>query len=158
MTEKQPFANPDIKIHHELAEWAAKCAERTLYLFEQKHPDDNRPRLAIEAIREWIRGDRSMMSCREAAFAAHSAAREANEPEARAAARATGQAVAVAHMYTHCSVPGEYATMAAALAVSDELADETARREREWQWSQLREDLRPIGFPHGKEVKLKIKR
>ncbi len=35
---------------------AADCAERVLPLFEREHPDDVRPRAAIEAARAWVRG------------------------------------------------------------------------------------------------------
>lgn len=35
-----------------LNEMAAKCAEHVLNVFEAKHPDDKRPRLAIDAARD----------------------------------------------------------------------------------------------------------
>jgi hypothetical protein len=60
-----------------------------------------------------------MVECRKATFAAHAAAREASDLAAVAAARATGQAAAVAHMYTHARHAGEYAVKAASLAVVD---------------------------------------
>lgn len=96
---------------------------------------------------QWVRGERTMVECRAAAFAAHAAARETSDPAAIAAARATGQAAAVAHMYTHARYAGEYAAKAAALAVPFMQAVATKTREIEWQLEQLREDLRPIGFP-----------
>jgi len=34
-----------------LALWAADCAEQVLPVFEGSHPDDDRPRSAIEAAR-----------------------------------------------------------------------------------------------------------
>jgi len=34
--------------------WAVACAERCLHFFEKERPNDNRPRLAIEAARQWI--------------------------------------------------------------------------------------------------------
>jgi len=37
--------------HKILAIWAADCAERALAFFEQRYPEDDRPRKAIEAIR-----------------------------------------------------------------------------------------------------------
>ncbi len=36
--------------------YAADCAERILYSYEAKYPDDKRPRLAIEAARQYARG------------------------------------------------------------------------------------------------------
>ena len=34
--------------------WAVACAEKVLHIFEKKRPLDNRPRLAIEAAKQWI--------------------------------------------------------------------------------------------------------
>ena len=34
--------------------WAVALAERSLHFFEEKRPFDNRPRLAIEAAKQWI--------------------------------------------------------------------------------------------------------
>ena len=36
--------------HKTLAVWAVDCAERVLPYFEEKYPEDNRPRRAIEAL------------------------------------------------------------------------------------------------------------
>ena len=148
MPDKIPFANPDIAIHHKLAEWAARCAEHTLPIFEKSMPGDDRPRLAIETLRQWVCGEKTMIECRKAAFGAHAAAREASDPASVAAARAAGQAAAVAHMYNHCSHAADYAAKAAKLARPE---NEVAfSDEREWQWQQLPEELRTIGFPRGK--------
>lgn len=113
---KQPFANPALPVHHALALEAATCAERVLPLFEQAYPDDSRPRCALTTLRAWVLGQASMMDCRQAAFAAHEAARAAQQPAAVAAARAAGQAAAVAHMYTHAPHAAAYAAKAVALA------------------------------------------
>jgi hypothetical protein len=157
MAEKKKFENPELSIHREIALWAANCAEHTLHLFECKYPDDKRLQLALIAIREWVHGERSMVSCREAAFKVHAAARGAQEPDAIAAARATGQAASVPHMYTHCTGAAEYAAKAAGLSVPKEISEQKATQEREWQWDQLREGLQPIGFPNGKKMILKFK-
>lgn len=60
--------------HHELALWAASCAQRVLDLFEVECPDDLRPRQAIEAARLWQCGGLTMMDARTLAFASHAAA------------------------------------------------------------------------------------
>lgn len=113
---KQLFANPELPVHHALALEAASCAERVLPLFEQTYPHDVRPRYAVTTLREWVRGQVGMMACRQAAIAAHAAARAATQPTAVAAARAAGQAAAVAHMYTHAPHVATYAAKAVALA------------------------------------------
>jgi hypothetical protein len=41
----------DVARHRLLARWAAACAVHVLPLFVHRHPDDDRPRRAIEAAR-----------------------------------------------------------------------------------------------------------
>ncbi len=148
--EKKEWSNLGLEIHHTLALWAAGCAEHTLHLFEEEAPKDNRPRFAIESLRLWVKGELTMIKCREAAFAAHAAAREVDSPVAVAAARAAGQAVAAAHMWNHSPHAAEYAANAVSLSVPKDKAHEVRAEEREWQWEHLRQDLRPLGFPKGK--------
>ena len=70
--------------------FALGCAERVLPIWEAKYPDDNRPRLAIEAAKS---GDReaAWTAAGDAADAAWVAAGAASDA-ARAAARATRDA------------------------------------------------------------------
>lgn len=74
-------------------EMKADFAERVLHLFENEHPEDKRPREAIEAARAYARG----LISQDAADAAASAADEAASAAARAAynaAKATTQRTA----------------------------------------------------------------
>ncbi len=90
-----------------------------------------------------------MTACRTAAFAAHAAARDATEMgalDAVAAARAAGQAAAVAHMFDHSPHAATYAAEAIGLHGSGEAA---RKAERLWQWKSLDPALRTIGFPQG---------
>ena len=53
--------------------FACDCAERVLYLFEARHPDDGRPRKAIEIARRYAEGKAAveeLAAAREAAWAA----------------------------------------------------------------------------------------
>lgn len=132
--------------HHQLALWAAECAEHVLPLFDRSQPDDDRPRLAIQAGRGWITGKITMVEARAAAFAAHAAAREATDEAARAAARAAGHAAATAHVPSHARHAANYA-VAAVKAAAQELEHAAALvRERDWQRSQLSEHLWSRGF------------
>jgi hypothetical protein len=120
-----------------LALWAADCAEHVLPCFEDKYPDDNRPRKAIEACRRWAAtGVFKMADIRKASLDAHAAAREAKEDDAIAAAHAAGQAVATAHVPTHALGSSLYGIRAAA-AHSGNVADGLIR-ERNWQMKRLR--------------------
>ncbi|MBJ7324313.1 MAG: hypothetical protein JHC70_18475 [Rhodococcus sp.] len=91
-----------------------------------------------------------MTACRTAAFAAHAAARDAaaaGAPSAVAAARACGQAAAVAHMFDHAPHAAAYASKAVGLHSG---GNEARIAERTWQWENLEPELRPIGFPKGR--------
>jgi hypothetical protein len=126
--------NPDQKI---LALWAADCAEHVLPYFEDSYPDDDRPRKAIEACREWVRtGVFSMTVIRKASLDAHAAAKRAKEDDAKYAAHAAGQAVATAHVPTHALGSSTYGIRAAA-AHSDNI-DDGLIKERNWQLRCLR--------------------
>ena len=132
--------------HGLLVLWATDCAEHVLPIFETQHPADDRPRKAIEAGRAWACGDIAVPEARKAAFAAHAAARDADEPAVRAAADAAGHAAATAHVADHALHAAAYAVEAIAHA-SGTVADSAAAREREWQVRHLPESLRSVVFP-----------
>ena len=128
----------DEQDHRSLVLWATDCAEHVLPYFEEKYPEDDRPRKAIEAGRAWVRmasgnsrndleflGESGLIpdspagsvvtlaQVRAAAFAAHAAARDAEQGAARAAARAAGHAAATAHVAGHARHAAAYAVTAA---------------------------------------------
>src|SRR5688572_23760195 len=100
--------------HRALARMACDEAEAVLLCFEEERPGDQRPRRAIAAGRAWAEGTLSMADARQAAFAAHAAAREARSPSAIAAARAAGHAAATAHVAAHAPHARAYAKRARA--------------------------------------------
>ncbi|MBT8507600.1 hypothetical protein AZH53_04095 [Methanomicrobiaceae archaeon CYW5] len=127
-----------------LAVWAADCAGRVMPYFEEKFPDDPRPRHALEALHRWIEtGVFRMADIRKAALDSHAAAREVGEDNpARSAARAAGQAVSTTHVRTHSIAASRYAQQAvfrAAVAEGLEAGevDAAVAREREWQYRRL---------------------
>ncbi|MEZ4861374.1 MAG: hypothetical protein R3C14_08710 [Caldilineaceae bacterium] len=126
-----------------LAIWAADCAERVLSLFEQAHPEDNRPRQAIEACRTWVRtGVFTMADIRGASLASHAAARDAKDNSAACfAARAAGQAVATAHVPQHAFGGAYYALKAVASANMTD-AESKVREEYNWQMQRVPTNLR----------------
>lgn len=137
----------DERDHRSLVRWAAACAEHVLALFEEQHPNDSRPRDAVEAGRAWMCGEIEVSEARAAAFAAHAAARDADHAAARAAARAAGHAAATAHVASHAAHAAAYAvTAAACAAVPTEAAAATAK-ERDWQDRRLPNRLRPVVLP-----------
>lgn len=122
-----------------LAIWAADCAERVLHCFEEKYPEDARPRKAIDACREWARtGVFRMADVRTTSLAAHAAARAIQEGDpAHSAARAAGQALATAHVPAHAIAAARYAATAVRDAAEPPEADSAAKKEREWQYQHL---------------------
>jgi hypothetical protein len=134
----------DEQDHRALATWAADCAGHVLPTFEKMVPHDNRPRKAIEAARLWVQGALPMVEARKAAFAAHAAARDAQDVTAQLAARAAGHAAATAHVADHARHAADYALKAVASAKSP---GDAAVAERDWQYQRLPERLRPVIFP-----------
>ena len=131
-------SNTDHKI---LAAWAIDCVERVMPYFEEEHPEDPRPRQAIETLQTWIHtGVFRMAVIRSASLTSHAAAREvAEDNAARSVARAAGQAVATAHVPTHSMDAANYALQAIHRASSDSEADAAVARERAWQYQHLLE-------------------
>lgn len=82
---------------------AANEAERVLRYFEEERPRDKRPREAIQAIREWAQGKRTlgMQAVRKLSLDAHAAARVVKSDAAKFAAHAAGQAVGTWHAPAH---------------------------------------------------------
>ncbi len=134
------------------ASWAADCAEHVLIHFESIHPDDERPRKAIEAARRWARGETNMMPARAAAVATHAAARDSDHPAAIAAARAAGHAAATAHSIRHARGTAAYAIVSAMNAARAEDRDAAGKAEREWQLDHL--PLRDRSAPISPELPL----
>ncbi|WP_417555102.1 putative immunity protein [Microbacterium sp.] len=131
----------DLKLQEEdrreLVEWTLACAERMLPLFLEVHPEDARPRAALDAAYSWLRGEMSIEEVRGWAFASHAAAREAGDPTAMAAARVCGQAAAVTHMAGHARQVPRYTAKA--------FPGDKARRDEELVWQ--RQNV-PARFDH----------
>jgi hypothetical protein len=122
-----------------LAIWAIECVERVLPYFEEKFPEDPRPRQALEVLQVWIdTGLFKMSVIRKAALASHAAARDVGEDNpARSAARAAGQAVAIAHVPTHSIAAANYALQAIHRATAEPDTEAAIIKEREWQAQRL---------------------
>ena len=122
-----------------LGHWAAACAERTLPIFAKHAASDRRPQEAVEGARAFAGGARRTTHLRALAWAAHRAAREVDDPAARAAARAASLAAAVAfthpiataHQANHILGPAAYAALARELS---EGSDSRAS-DREIRWA-----------------------
>lgn len=128
----------DKQTRTELALKAAESAEHVLAHFEVRHPQDDRPRKAIEAARAWARGELAMTKARDAAFAAHAAARDAEHSAARFAARAAGHAAATAHVAGHARHAAAYAAKADTAANRPQSDDKNQKPNRSSRTAQKR--------------------
>ena len=99
MARESKYFSLSLESLRALGSWAADCAERALSVYENYANSDSRPRAAIEGIRVFAAGDKRTAQLRSLALSAFSAAREADDPAATAAARAAGLAASSA--YTH---------------------------------------------------------
>ncbi len=116
-----------------LIEFACLCAEHVLHIYEDKHPDDKRPRKAIEAVRVCITDKAAADAARAAADAAWDAGAAAGAA-ARAAAWDAGAAAWAA------AWDAGAAARAAARAAEDAAVDAGAA-EQGWQAKKLLELL-----------------
>jgi len=82
-----------------VARYAVESAQDVLPLFEKSHPDDRRPRAAVEAAWTFVDGANRTMLQRIAALAAHRAAKDATTEAAKHAAHAAGDAAAAAYLH-----------------------------------------------------------
>ncbi len=113
--------------------FGADCAERVLPIFEKEHPDDDRPRKAIEAARAFNRGEITAEELEAAATAARSAAAwSAADAAWSATAVALSAVAAVAAAWSIARYAARYARSAGAWA---------AAGEREWQENHILELL-----------------
>lgn len=62
--------------HRTLVMWALDCAEITLIEFEEKYPEERRPRNCLALCEEWARGKIKMNEAKRAILDAHAVAKE----------------------------------------------------------------------------------
>jgi len=129
----------DEQDHRALALWAADCARsvgtrgRLASSFENR--DEPRfsgwigGRATVEAGRGWVRGEIAVGEARAVAFAAHAAARDAEDPAG------------------HARHAAAYAVKAATYTVVPTDAAAAATTERDWQVRRLPEHLRSVALP-----------
>jgi hypothetical protein len=129
------------RLVREIPEWNSKtavlfacdCAEHVLHLFEERYPNDKRPREAIQAAREYVDGKISIEEFNKATEAADAAARVARVARADDAAWAA-RAARAADVAAWAAYDAVWAARAAAGAAW--------AAERKWQNDLLLKMLR----------------
>ena len=98
-------------------QYAVFAAEQVLHIFEDKHPDDDRPRKAIEAAKNYIKNPtRKNKAAAAATTAADAAAYAATAAAAATAADAAAYAAYAATAYATATAYADDAATAAAAA------------------------------------------
>jgi len=129
--------------HHKLiAIWAADCSSHVLNLFETEHPDDYRPRQAIELAYKWAKGLATVTEAKIGAYHANIVAKELNG-SAKYAAYSAGQAAAVAHVAAHNLGAAAYA-IRAVMCISNDKSKEYQKEENIWQISKLPYEIKEL--------------
>lgn len=82
-----------------VARYAVESAQEVLAIFEDAHPEDTRPRLAVEAAWTFANGAPRTKLQRVASLDAHRAAKSAADDAAGHAARAAGDAASAAYLH-----------------------------------------------------------
>jgi hypothetical protein len=106
--------------HEQKVQYAIFAAEQVIDIYEKKYPDDDRPRKAIEAVKNYLK-DRSKKNAADAAaaaYAAYAAAAAAAYAAAYAAAAAAAAAYAAADAVADAAAAAYAAAAAAAAAAA----------------------------------------
>lgn len=87
--------------HRTLVMWALDCAVSPLEKFEEKYPEEQRPRTCIELCEDWSRGKIKMPLAKRAILDSHAVAKEIDDKEYGLLCQAIGHAGATVHVETH---------------------------------------------------------
>ncbi|KAF5037408.1 hypothetical protein DSECCO2_564960 [anaerobic digester metagenome] len=90
-----------LQSHRTLVMWALDCAKMTLKQFEEKYPDEQRPRACLELCEAWARGKIKMPIAKRAILDSHAVAKEIDDDEYGDLCHAIGHAGATVHVETH---------------------------------------------------------
>lgn len=78
--------------HRVLVLWALDLADESVTQFASRHPNDSRPREALDAARAWAAGEIKMRQAQQKILACHAVAKDIDNRENIAMCHAVGQA------------------------------------------------------------------
>lgn len=90
-----------VQSHRAAVLWALELAEEAVCILEKQHPDDSRPRNALEAARLWAAGKIKMPEAQRTILRCHAAAKDSSDAARTALCHAVGQACSVVHTKGH---------------------------------------------------------
>jgi hypothetical protein len=124
------------KQHELLMEWACGCVKHVLELIDEKIDSSITHALALGI--EWKEGNIRTGDALKAALSCISFAKTTNNPVMTAIARASGQAVATAHMADHSLGAAYYCLKAVKALVK------SVEEERSWQTGQIPSEVKEM--------------
>lgn len=124
--------------HIQLMNWSCACVEHIMHYFDENA--DERILNAIKTGKKWSVGSASVGDARKASVKCLELARELSDPVSIAVTRASGHAVATAHMADHSLGGSLYALRAVSLAGG------SIESEKKWQDEQLTSDIRQLAI------------
>lgn len=87
--------------HRALVLWALDLADESVTQLASRHPNDSRPREALDAARAWAAGEIKMRQAQQKILACHAVAKDIDSREDIAMCHAVGQACSVVHTVGH---------------------------------------------------------
>jgi hypothetical protein len=123
--------------------FACDCAERVLHFFEQHHPEDGRPRAAVETARRFALGEATRLELSAASAVAAAIAVAAARTISGVAARddSAGMQASAAASSAAWGATSVTASAAALGAAKDTAMAAASAVERAWQTERLRQYL-----------------
>ena len=87
--------------HRTLVLWAFECVKSPLKIFEEKYPDEKRPRKAIELCKMWASGEIKMPEAKKAILDCHAVCKEIDDEYYIALCHGIAQGISTVHVETH---------------------------------------------------------
>lgn len=91
----------EIQNHRVMALWAFDFASESIAKFEEKYPEEKRPREALEKAKDWASGKIKMHLAQRKILDCHAVTKEMENKEDIAICHSIGQAYAVVHTARH---------------------------------------------------------
>ncbi len=128
---------PLSKEHHRLLiQWACDCVRHALPFYTEG--SNERLKDVLNIAKAWQEEKASVGDARNASFDMLALAKELSDPVSIDLARATGHAVATAHMADHCLQAAQYVLKAV------KAAGKSVETERHWQDQELSPGIRDL--------------
>lgn len=128
--------------HKVLAQWGIDCLNRIFFIYEERYPNNNTLKTAIDILNSWMQDKITMWEARKYCWTVLKLAREIESEDKVCCqiARATSHCLAICHVPTHAEGVAMYVISAIKYLNKDkENVIEIMEDERKWQINHLKE-------------------